>query len=153
MLLSLRTRRLAVLAFTIAATPLLAAPADQVRTRIAGLRELGAAFKAVNDGLRSNEPQTILIQQSARQIRNAANAMPGWFPAGSGPQPGIKTAAKPEIWAQPVPFRNAMNVFVAQAAVFQTATASGNINAIKAEARKLGGTCKGCHDSFKVPQN
>jgi cytochrome c556 len=146
------SRPLAVLAFALVATPLLAAPADQVRTRIAGLRELGAAFKGVNDGLRSPEPQTILIQQSARQIRNAANAMPGWFPAGSGPQPGIKTAAKPEIWTQSAQFRTAMNAFVAQAAVFQTVTNRGNVDAIKAEARKLGGTCKGCHDNFKTPQ-
>ena len=92
----LNSKPIAALALALIAMPLLAAPADQLRVRIDGLRELGAAFKAVNDGLRGPEPQTILIQQSARQIRNAANAMPNWFPAGSGPQPGLKTAAKPE---------------------------------------------------------
>ena len=46
--------------------------ADLVKARIASYRELGAAFKAVNDGLRGSELQTVLLVQSARQIRNAA---------------------------------------------------------------------------------
>ena len=131
------------------ATAALAAPADVVRTRIAGFREMGAAFKAVNDGLRG-DPQMILIQQSARQIRNAANQMPGWFPQGSGAEAGVKTAAKPEIWSQPARFTAAREAFIAQAASFQAAANSGNARAIGAEARKLGGTCKGCHETFRA---
>ena len=83
-----RVASICVLGVTLIGTPLLAASpmasgADAVRTRIAGLRELGAAFKAVNDGLRGDEIQTVLIQQSARQIANAARQQYGWFPAGS----------------------------------------------------------------------
>lgn len=144
-------RRAAALAFLVLATPLLAAPADTIRTRVAGLRELGAAFKAVNDGLRSDEPQTILLQQSARQIRNAANAMPGWFPRGSGPETRLKTAAKTEIWTQAPRFQAAQNAFVAQAGEFQAAVGSGNVATMRLKARALGATCKGCHDSFRVP--
>lgn len=147
----------ALLALALAA-PLLAAPprtqgpsaADVVRSRIAGLRELGAAFKNVSDGMRG-DPQIILIQQSARQIKNAANAMHGWFPAGSGPQPGIRTAAKPEIWTKPADFNAAKANFSRQADAFQAAAASGNANTIRGAFRQLGGTCKGCHDQFRVP--
>ena len=146
-------RRVAMVGFLALATPLLAAPADVVRTRVAGLRELGAAFKSVNDGLRSSEPQTILLQQSARQIRNAANAMPGWFPRGSGPEAGVKTAAKPEIWSQAARFQAAQNAFIGQASQFQAAIGSGNVEAMRAKARALGATCKGCHDSFRVPKD
>ena len=144
-------RRAAALVFLVLATPLLAAPADTIRTRVTGLRELGAAFKAVNDGLRSDEPQTILLQQSARQIRNAANAMPGWFPRGSGPETRLKTAAKTEIWTQAPRFQAAQNAFVAQAGEFQAAVGSGNVATMRLTARALGATCKGCHDSFRVP--
>lgn len=135
------------------ATPLLAAPADQVRTRIAGYRELGAAFKSVNDGLRGGEPQTVLIQLSAREIRRAANDQYQWFPQGSGPQPGVKTAAKPAIWSQTEQFRAAQDAFARQAETFQRVAMSGNAAAIRAEARKLGGACKACHDNFRVPQD
>jgi len=145
-------RRLIVLPLLLCATAAIAAPTNIVGTRIAGFRELGAAFKAVNDGLRG-EPQTILIQQSARQIRNAASQMPGWFPQGSGPRPGVKTASKAEIWTQQPKFKAAQDAFIAQAARFQQVANSGNAAAMRVEARKLGATCKGCHDSFRVPSN
>ena len=113
------------------AAPLLAAPADDIRTRVAGLRELGAAFKAVNDGLRGADVQIMLIQISARQIRNAAADQYHWFPAGSGPAPGVKTAAKPEIWTKPAEFRAAQDQLARAADGLQAAAASGNVDTIR----------------------
>lgn len=136
-----------------AATAAYAAPAGTVHTRIAGFRELGAAFKAVNDGLRSDQPQTILILQSARQIRNAANQMPSWFPAGSGPEVGVKTAARREIWLEPGKFKSEQDRFIASAAKLQAAANSGSLDLMRKEARGLGATCKSCHDSFRVPSS
>lgn len=140
-------------ALVIGSSALLAVPADVVRARITGFRELGAAFKAVNDGLRGNEMQSVLIQQSARQIRTAAREQYRWFPQGSGPQSGVKTGAKPEIWSQAPRFRAAQDAFARQADVFFQAANSGTPAAIRAEARKLGGTCKSCHDSFRLSQS
>ncbi|MBV1686246.1 cytochrome c [Novosphingobium sp. G106] len=144
---------LAAGALVIGSSALLAAPSDVVRARITGLRELGAAFKAVNDGLRGSEMQSVLIQQSARQIRNAARDQYRWFPQGSGPQPGVKTAAKPEIWSQAARFRAAQDAFARQADVFFQAASAGSPAAIRAEARKLGANCKSCHDTFRLPQS
>lgn len=133
--------------------PSLAAPADQIKTRQAGLKQLGAEFKKLNDGLRASSPDVAVLRAAARGIAQAAGKMPGWFPAGSGPKPGLKTAAKAEIWAKPSQFRAAQAAFANQAAALQRAATSGNVDAIKAEGRKLGGTCKGCHDNFRVPQD
>jgi cytochrome c556 len=144
-----RFRLLASLALAGIAAPLLAAPADQVRTRVHGLHALGAAFKAVNDELRSPTPRTVPIQISARQIRSAATAMVHWFPAGSGPQPGVKTAAKPEIWTNAAHFRQLQDNFAAQAAAFQTAANGGDVDAIRAAAHNLGQACKACHQEFR----
>ncbi|MBU6269421.1 MAG: cytochrome c [Sphingomonadales bacterium] len=141
------------LAVLLCATSAAAAPVDAIKSRITSLRELGAAMKAVNDGLKSDEPQTILIQQSARQIRNAANQMPGWFPAGTGPEAGVKTAAKPDIWSQAPKFKAALAAFAGEAARFQAVAATGDAAAMKVAARNLGMTCKSCHDSFRVPGN
>lgn len=146
---STRFRVFAPLVLAGLAGPLFAAPADQARTRIDGFRELGAAFKAVNDGLRSPAPQTMLIQMSARQIRNAATQQYTWFPAGSGPQPGVKTAAKPEIWSQAARFRQLQDAFAAQASAFQRTAGSGDVAAIRTAARSLGASCKACHDQFR----
>lgn len=144
-------RVIACAATILVVTPLLATPADTVKSRVAGLRELGAAFKGLKDGLNSSDPQTILIQQSARQVRNAAAQMPSWFPAGTGSQPGVKTSAKPEIWTQAEKFKSSQATFAAEASKFQMIVNSGNVAAMRAEFPKLGATCKGCHDSFRVP--
>ncbi len=147
-----RTRLYAALSLGLIGAPLLAAPADVVRTRIAGLREMGAAFKNVNDALRGGEPQTIVIQQSAREIVNSARAQYQWFPAGTGPNPAWKTAAKPEIWAQAPRFRTAQDNLASAADGFQRAAMGGNADAIRTSARALGAACKACHDQFKAPE-
>ena len=125
--------------------------ANVVKTRIAGLRELGAAFKNAMDGMRGGEVQTIMIRQSAREIKSASQAMYQWFPAGTGPQRGVKTLAKPVIWTKAAEFRAAQDNFAKQADAFQRAATSGDTDAIRASALSLGGACKGCHDQFRTP--
>ena len=142
-----------IAATAMVATPLLAAPADTVRARVDNYRELGAAFKGVNDGLRGGEVQTVLIAQSVRQIRNASRGQYEWFPAGSGPQSGAKTRAKAEIWSQPAKFKAAQDAFAKAADDLQRAVASKDVSAIRVGAQKLGGTCKACHDAFRGPEH
>lgn len=129
--------------------PVLAAGADQVRTRMQGFRGLGAAYKAVNDGLRAND--LAKVRQASGQIVAASRALPGWFPRGSGPQPGVKTLAKPEIWSRAPQFRASADGFARAAQGFQRVAAGNDAAAIRAESRKLGATCKACHDTFKTP--
>jgi cytochrome c556 len=138
----------AVAGLALIAIPVVAAVSDTVRTRIAGYRELGAAFKGANDGLRG-EPQIVLLQQSARQIGNAAKQQYAWFPLGSGAQVGVTTAAKATIWTDPKGFKAVQDSFARQAEVFKKSVSSGNAATIRAEARKLGGTCKACHDKYR----
>ncbi|MEJ5978870.1 cytochrome c [Novosphingobium sp. PS1R-30] len=149
-----KLRALAAIALAgIAAAPLLAAPADQIRTRIDGYRDLGAAFKTLNDGLRAPSPQPPVLRAAVQRIRAAAGRQYGWYPAGSGPRPGVKTAAKPEIWAQGARFRQLQDGFAVQAAALERAVSTGNAAAIRAAARSLGGSCKACHDQFRVEAN
>lgn len=144
--------RLAVAATltVLVAGPLAAAAADTVTARIAAYRSLGSAFKNLNDELRSGTPQPYVIQLSAREIRNVAKAQYGWFPAGSGPKPGVKTAAKPEIWSQPAQFKAAQDAFSKQADAMMKAAQSGDVAAMRVQARQLGATCSACHRNFRV---
>lgn len=143
-----------VLAAAIAACGLLSVPAlaggaDQIRARVAGFRQLGAAYKSVNDGLRAGD--LAKVRQASGQIGNTARGIYAWFPRGSAAAPGVKTLAKAEIWTRGAEFRAAADAFSRQAQAFQRAAASGNLDAIRGESRKLGATCKGCHDTFKLP--
>lgn len=149
MFTAIRNIAFASLGLTALAAPLFAAPADQVRTRIGAYRDLGTQFKSINDSLRSPTPQPAVLRAAVQKIRSAATQQYNWFPAGSGPQPGIKTAAKPAIWAQAAQFRQAQNAFAAQATALERAVIGGNIAAMRSAARSLGATCKGCHDQFR----
>lgn len=130
------------------AAPAFAGGADLVRARIAGFRQIGAAYKAVTDGLRASD--LAKVRQAAGQLGGLAHGLYGWFPRGSGPQPGVKTAARPEIWTRAPQFRAAQDGLAREVQAFQRVAAGSDVNAIRAEARKLGGTCKACHDQFKV---
>jgi cytochrome c556 len=156
---------LTMVALGVAAAPLIAGtsraprsrpaamvPADVIKARQAGFKELGGASKAVRDGFAASEMPMAIMQQSANKFKATAAAMPRWFPAGSGGTATLKSAAKPEIWSKPADFRTALNNFSTQANAFHAAVATGNADNIKAAFRSLGGTCKGCHDQFKVEE-
>lgn len=138
------------LAGALAATASAAAPVDLIKTRIAGYRDLGEAFKAVNDGLRRGSATPQQMQRLAARISAAAQAQYRWFPAGSGPRAGVKTAAQSEIWSRAPEFRAAQGTFSRQARTFAQATGGGDLAAMRVAARQLGASCKGCHDSFRV---
>lgn len=144
-----------VVAFCLGAfvgAPLLAADGDPVAARIHGYRDLGSAFKNVQDELRSSTPQPYILQLSARQIRDAARQQYGWFPAGSGPRPGVKTAAKPIIWQQPAQFKAAQDALSTQANGFYQAVASGDMSKVRLQAKSLGQSCGACHRTFRVEE-
>lgn len=141
----------ALAACCVLSAPALAGGVDQVRARIAGFRQLGAAYKAVNDSLRTSD--LAAVRQASGQIAGASRNLYGWFPRGSGPQPGVKTAVKPDVWTRAGEFRAAADTFARQAQAFQRVAAGGDLGAIRVEARKLGATCKGCHDSFRMPSD
>jgi cytochrome c556 len=134
----------------LAASPVLAAGADVVRARHEGYRELGASFKNVNDELRSGTPQIVVLQVSARQIKNVATQQYGWFPAGSGPQAGLKTKARPEIWSKGPAFKAAQDAFARQANLFSQAAATKDVAKIRVAVKSLGATCAACHKQFRV---
>lgn len=129
------------------------APPDIIKVRQHGLKDLGAAFKVVRDEFKGGSPDNNKIRSAAAEIKKAAAAIPDWFPAGSGPVPGIKTAAKPEIWSDAPGFAAARDAFVEHAGKFAVLADSGDMAALGGESKLLGQSCGGCHDKFRVKQD
>lgn len=149
------THRLAapVLALALLATgaAALAAPAGEtVRAREANFKQLGKGMKATMDQLKSGSPNLAVIRAAAAQMVPAAQRVPTLFPKGTGPESGVKTEALPEIWTKPAEFRTAADKLVTAATAFKAAADSGDLARIKPAAMALGGTCKGCHDTFRA---
>lgn len=126
------------------------APADTIAMRQTQLKALGAAFKTINDELRRSSPDAAKIKAGMVVMNKAAAAMPAWFPAGTGPESGAATKARPEIWKDKAGFAEDARAFAAETRKLQALAASGDFDAMKAQAKTVGGTCGACHSGFRV---
>ena len=93
-----------------------------------------------------------MVKIDAAKIAAASQAMPSWFPQGSGPEAGVKTRALPVIWTDAAGFASAQKTFAAQAAKLNTVAASGDMAGAGPEMKALFGACKGCHDKYRGPE-
>ena len=152
------TARIVLLIGLIAAAPLaaaFAAPAakDVISARQARLKDLGASFKTINDQLRQPTPDAAKIKAASAVVRQASVDLPKWFPAGAGPEAGVKTRAKSEIWADKAGFAEANRNFAIEAQKLQKLAASGDTDALKVQAKVVGQTCGTCHTGYRVKDN
>lgn len=113
-------------------------------------RQVGAAFKGVNDELRKGAPDKAALTKSAGALASLASQLPTWFPKGSGREAWARTDAKAEIWTDAAGFAAVANNLKAQTARLQQAAAGGDIDAVKAQARTVGAACKACHDKYRA---
>lgn len=126
------------------------APKDAVAARINGYRETGAAFKSINDQLKTDTPAKILLRLSAKRIVQTSHEQYGWFPAGSGAEAGVKTKAKPVIWTDAAGFKAAQDKLQQQAALMSQTVDGGDLAAIRKQAHALGETCAACHKQYRA---
>ena len=60
------------------------------------------------------------------------------------------TAAKPEIWTDPVEFDKALQTLIDRSAALSAAADSGDADKVKAAIKETGKACKDCHEKFRV---
>lgn len=128
-------------------------PEMVIKARQSNLKDLGGAFKTVRDQLKVSKPNLAEIKQAAQQISNLAQDQSHWFPQGSGPETGVKTAAKPEIWSDSAGFAKALGRFSAEAPKLLALANAGDLDGLRSQAATVGQACKGCHDTYRVPEN
>ena len=85
----------------------------------------------------------------ARSLHEAARSLPGWFPAGTGPDAKLETEALAPIWTDRAGFEKAAGDFEAAAANLVAKAEAGDADAFKAAFGGVGKTCGGCHDGFR----
>ena len=129
-----------------------AAPAitSVVKARQASYKEIGGAFKRINDELKSGAPDMNSVKPLARDIAGRAALLPKYFPKGSGPESGLKTRAKPDIGKDNAAFVKLQGDMITAAPSSARAAASGNVAGLGAARNTLGSTCKSCHDRFRA---
>jgi cytochrome c556 len=119
-----------------------------MKQRHENYERIGDAMKVVSRELKGDSPDLDQVRANADVIAALAPQIPGWFPAGTGPDVG-KTEAKAEIWQKPDDFRAKAAAFNSAAQAFQAAARGSDVGAIKAAHGNLGKSCKACHDLYR----
>lgn len=140
---------LLVLALSAAGAAGAAGVQDAIDARHAHFKAMGADFKAVNEMLRSGTTAAATVLPKIHDVQAAARQLPGWFPAGSGPDSGLKTHAKAEIWSDPAGFRAADAALVAQLDKLEQIAVKGDMAGAAEQARTAGQACGACHAKYR----
>jgi cytochrome c556 len=128
-----------------------ATPAEVIGARQQGFKKIGAAFKSLHRELSGPSPDAAKIAAAAADIKTGTDAIAGWFPPGSGPEAGVKTQAKAEIWSDAKGFAATRAAFVRQVEKSTRQLSDpGERAAWKDSSAALGQACKDCHDSYRV---
>jgi cytochrome c556 len=128
-----------------------ASAAEAINVRQQGFKKLGAAFKVIHKELSGPSPDAAKIAAAAAEIKASTAVMGQWFPAGSGPQSGVKTQARAEIWTDASGFAATRAAYIRQVEKSARQLADpGERAAWKDSSAALGQACKDCHDSYRV---
>jgi len=134
---------------TLGGTALAASASDTIAARHANFKQMGKGMKAVMGQLKSDAPAIDAIRAGAAMIDAAAPKVAAGFPKGTGPESRVKTEALPDIWKKSPEFKADAAKLVDAAHALKVAADGGDLAKIKPAAMALGGTCKGCHDTFR----
>lgn len=122
---------------------------DAIKSRKANYKEIGGAFKTINDEVKTGSPLIDTIQPLAKEILKRGSMQMNFFPAGSGPESGEKTHAKAQIWAEQDNFRKLHQDFIHAAEQLNSAIDAHDNAAIASAQKSLGMACKSCHDRYR----
>lgn len=120
--------------------------AAYMKARHENYEMLGANMKVLQDNFRAETPDMAAATAAAVNVKAFADAMGNWFPAGTGPDSGIETEAKANIWTDGATFSAALTKIQEEAGKLATAADAA---AFKAQFPATGGACKNCHDTFR----
>lgn len=126
------------------------APADTIQFRQQQMKSIGGAFKAVTDEMKAPSPNFDTIRTNAQTMQKLAADVPSWFPAGTGPETGVKMTAKAEIWTAHADFEDKARGLQTAVQGLVAASAGNDVAALGAAVRPVGQACQGCHTQFRV---
>jgi len=136
------------LALGIAVVAHAASPEESVDARKKNFKDIAGAMKASANSFKTGTPDAALIKANAAIIAGYADKVPTWFPAGTAVGVG-KSEAKPVIWTDKAGFAKAAGDFSVAAKAYKATADKGDLAATAKALGTLGGTCKGCHDTFR----
>lgn len=121
--------------------------------RQANFESIGDEFKAIRGQLEGGSPDMAAIEKNAQTISANAALITDHFPAGTGMDSGADTEALESIWEKPAEFETAALDLVKASGGLATITSTGDAAAVGEQVKVMGGTCKSCHDKFRLDKD
>ena len=119
-----------------------------VKERMQLMKSYAASMKVINVELRDMASVNyILINAEANKIAESSQTIMGLFPPGSGA--GVSEAS-PKIWQKTDDFNKIIEDLKNAARKLAQSTGTGVPKLVIENFRALGGTCKNCHQKYRV---
>ena len=120
---------------------------DPIAFRAYVMENVGDNAKELNDKIKAGKFAAVKV--NAQAIALHATRIPELFPKGST---SATSKAKDEIWQKWDEFIKAAGTLQNEADQLAITAADGKADAVGAQAKKVFGACKSCHDSFRKPE-
>ena len=120
--------------------------ATAIAARKAAMKANGAATGALRGAATATDPAALTGAGKTIQANLATFAAN--LPKGSGPESGIPTRAKAEIWTDAAGFAAALDAAKAAAGTLANAP---DLASAQAAAGAVGRSCGGCHSKYQAP--
>jgi cytochrome c556 len=124
-------------------------PEGVIKGRQAAMMLSGVAMGAMKSAMDAGQaPATQRF--NSRALARWAHAVPGMFPAGSGPDSGVETHAKAEVWSDRAGFEAKSADYAAAADRLAELAAGDDAAAFTAQWTAVRASCQSCHDVYKA---
>lgn len=120
--------------------------AQDAATAVANRRSAMKAIGGASQALRGGDPAA--IRAAGKTIGDNLATFAANVPAGSGPESGQQTKAKPEIWSDAAGFKAAADAAIA--AADGLTKVGDDPAAVTAAAQNMQRACGGCHTKFRA---
>lgn len=109
----------------------------------------GVAMGAIKSAIDAQQaPSTQRF--NTRALARWAHAVPGMFPAGTGPEAGVPTRAKPEVWSDRTGFEARAADYAAAADRLAELAGGEDDAAFSAQWTVVRQSCNACHTAYKL---
>ncbi len=116
-----------------------------VEARSQAMKTLGGSLRRIGQAASVED-----ARDPAAAMAGAASRLATLFPEGSG---GPPTRSKPEIWQNMADFKAKLAELQDAARALDAAARGADLDAVKAAARNVGGTCGACHRVYRAPRS
>jgi cytochrome c556 len=138
----------ATLALAVPAMAQFAKPDDAIKYRQSALFVMQQNFSRVAAMAAGKAPFDAKFAAESASVAAYMSKLP-WAAFVDGSDKG-NTKAKPDIWAEKAKFIEYSEKMQAEMSKLDAAAKTGNLDSIKAAVGAVGGSCKTCHDAFRM---